>query len=143
MKSKIDSLLPHTLPAILLQEIVAQDGNSLTATARLGELQSPWMETAGMPIAFGLEIIAQAAAIAIFSQVSADHPKKKLAGGRLVSTDRFHSSTEFLPADREIAVTAELLESSSMGYYRCAGRIREGDRELLSVEFTVLTMQKQ
>ncbi|MGE9290206.1 MAG: hypothetical protein ACQKBT_04395 [Puniceicoccales bacterium] len=137
------SLLPHTPPAILLQEITQKEPGILTATTVLGELNSPWMEPPGMPVAFGMEIIAQAAALVITSKAKADPDSRKLIGGRLVSSNLFRSVVEYLPANDILHVTAQLVDSSAMGYFRFNGQIKLDGKELLFVEFTVLALYSE
>ncbi|MBC2601040.1 hotdog family protein [Puniceicoccus vermicola] len=143
MTDSVASLLPHTPPAILLQEMIRKEPGSLTATTILGELGSPWMEAQGMPIAFGMEIIAQTAALVITSQAKEDPNSRKLIGGRLVSSNIFRTEHEYLPKNDKLSVTAQLADSSAIGYFRFNGRIERGDEELLFVEFTVLALYSE
>ena len=142
MKPSIADLLPHSPPAVLLQQIEERGEGSLTASVILDSIDSPWIEPEGMPVAFGLEIIAQAAALLISETPRDEEETGRLIGGRLASCNRFSTGIGHLPIEPKLFVTAELHGASSMGYFQIHGDIRDARGELLSVECTVLALRE-
>lgn len=117
----VDAVLPHAAPAILLEHFWPPNGKTLEARVRLGRLQLVWAEAAGLPSAFAIEMLGQAAAIYLRCGEHGD----ALTGGRLALCEALELASTHLPLDQELGVQVTYQDGSSQGYHKFSGSVFE------------------
>lgn len=136
----VTELIPHRPPFLFVDDIVSADENGLTArrTWRPDEFfyQGHYP---GAPITPGVllcEAVFQAAAVHVARTWAAAHPGEKPSGVPLlakISDVRFRSPV--YPGD---TITIEVRRKDSLaGFIMMSGSVRNGDKRVLSVDFSV------
>lgn len=111
---RLEELLPHAGPMLLLDEVLAVDGERIRArtTARRDGLFTAAREP-GVPAWMGMEYLAQAiAAWSGYRELEQGNPVRP---GFLVGARTFHSSVGTIPADVVLTVEAERLMEDRAG----------------------------
>lgn len=135
MNARLAELLPHGYPAILLtgwREDARDDG--LTAVTCLRETQSLWLEEAGLPAAYALELLGQAAAVFLRLRATGE----ALTGGRMVACDSFQARVAHFPPDVTLTLPVRYLGGSSQGFHKFTGTVEHEGRILADATFSVL-----
>lgn len=113
----IAELLPHRDTMLLLDRVVASDGESLTAALRVPP--GAWYsdEKGNMPAWIGIELMAQAIAahVALEALSQSKLPKQ----GVLLGTKAYRSDAPSFPAGAELLIAVHLLfrDESGLGAY--------------------------
>ena len=138
---RIEDLLPHREPMLLVDAVEAADDQSVVCSTRL----RPGMLLAGedgVAAVFGLEMGAQAAAVhAALRRLGTSGPVGKPKHGYLVGirTARFHDTV--LPLSQQLRIEARCHGSAGpMAIYDVSVRTLDGDRLLMEGRISVWTL---
>lgn len=108
----IHELIPHDVPMVLLDRVVAADDQGLTATVAIRP-ESLFAEAAGVPAWVGIEYMGQA--IAAWAGVRARQRGEQVRIGFLVSTRRYEPGCSHFPAGLELTVHVAPVTDNDVG----------------------------
>ena len=133
-------LLPHRPPMLLLRTVLTHAPGETCCEAHLG---AHFARACGGQVtaAFGLELIAQAAAVHhALCQLETVGGHTRAVRGLLLSSRRLHLSARTLPTDESltVVVTSGLGPPGPGGLIRFEGRVEVLGRVLVSGDATVL-----
>ncbi|WOO42331.1 hypothetical protein [Rubellicoccus peritrichatus] len=125
--------LPHEPPMVLLHEIKWVNDQGLSASVHLGN-NDIFDSRADVPIAWAMEIIAQAAA----AYVGINYRVKGYTSGRLIRASSFSANATFIPKSTKLTAMVTKIAESEMGVFLFQGSLSEGDVILAEASFTIL-----
>ncbi|MBO0756370.1 MAG: hypothetical protein J2P54_10950 [Bradyrhizobiaceae bacterium] len=133
---RIEELLPHARPMILLDEVTGIDEGRLSAalTVRPG---TPFFEAGrGVPAYVAIEWMAQACGVYVgVTSLDAGQPIRL---GLLLGTRNFRATVPwFLEGERLIVVAAPVFMNAEMGAFDCRVSRAASDVELATATLTV------
>ena len=115
---KVAELVPHKPPMLLLDEVLAVDGASLTALVRLTD-SSPFVEDGRVPALISLEYMAQG--IAAFAGAARRAKDQLPRLGFLLSCRTMTIDVDELAVGDELLVTVQQVWSDELlGNFECA-----------------------
>jgi predicted hotdog family 3-hydroxylacyl-ACP dehydratase len=133
---RIEDLLPHTRPMILLDEVISVDEGSLSAalTVRAGR---PFFE-AGHGVAAHVAIEWMAQTCGAYVGVSALQAGQPIRMGLLLGTRDFQASVPWFVEGRRLNVTATVvLMDPQLGSFDCVVTDGENGSELAKARLTL------
>lgn len=129
----VAALLPHAAGAILLDEIVAADESSLSATVVVGP-DSPFYGEAGIPAHVGIEYMAQACGA--FSGMQARREGAAPRIGFILGTRRYLATQAWFANGTRLLISVTLVyRDGEVGMFDCT--IRCGDTLLAAAQLIV------
>ncbi|WP_444998347.1 ApeP family dehydratase [Aliikangiella sp. IMCC44359] len=122
----VGELIPHSDPMVLLDKVVEQSEQSLTAEITIREESRFYdLQEQGVPTWVAIEYMAQA--IAALAGVRSKLNNEPINLGFLLGTRKFHIINQFLPADKTYQIEVEQLymDDSGLASFDCI--IRSGE----------------
>jgi len=136
---KIDELLPHAQPMILLDELVAAREDGVDAVRTVGPKDPFFVPGKGVPSYVGLEYMAQSCGV--FAGLQSKLRQKPVQVGFLLGTRNFHAALPWFPENERLVVSVhEVLRQGTMGVFEC--RIRMGTSEVATATLNLYSQQK-
>lgn len=132
----IETLVPHSGPALLLDCVIEAREDGITAAVTPGA-DHPYLDPAlgGVPVWVGIELMAQA--VAAHAGLEGRQRGEAPRVGYLVGTRRFTTHVSCFPVGTplEVEATRLYLEESGLGAYDC--RVRSRGAEWARATITV------
>jgi len=129
----VEDLVPHRAPMILIDEVVAAEGVTLTARVRLTD-SSPFMQSGQLPALITLEYMAQS--IAAFAGMKGRKKGEPVKLGLLMSCREMTLAVDFLQAGDELTiVVTEVWSDDNLGNFDCF--VRRGDEMISQASLSV------
>jgi predicted hotdog family 3-hydroxylacyl-ACP dehydratase len=129
----IADLLPHTGPALLLDDVIARTETGLSASVTIGPL-SPFHRDNGVPAHVGIEYMAQTCGA--FSGARARLAGEQPRVGFLLGTRRYQSVRGWFADGERLVVTSDLVyRDAEVGVFDCL--IRSGDEVVAKAQLIV------
>ena len=133
---RIEEVLPHARPMILLDEVTGMDESGLSAalTVRPG---TPFFKAGrGVPAYVAIEWMAQACGA--YVGVTALDARQPVRMGLLLGTRNFRATVPwFLPGERLIVLAAPVFMNAEMGAFDCRVSRAANDVELATASLTL------
>ncbi len=134
ISNDIKELLPHTEPIILIKSIAKFIGDSIECITLFSD-RNYFNDKNGIPVYWGIEIIAQAAAIHIIKNKSF----ATAISGRLIKARKIDFKSNYIPYDTRLRIYAKQVISSESGLFIYEGYIKtEKGEEYLIAELGIL-----
>lgn len=129
---KLSELLPHEPPMVLLDSIQEIAPGRVLAQVCFTE-GAPQSTPEGVPSAWGLEMIAQAAALLVVTSAG----RQGCTQGRVIKVARFKANQHFLPVATRLNVEVTQIVASESGVYLFEGSVTVGDSRLVEAALTL------
>jgi predicted hotdog family 3-hydroxylacyl-ACP dehydratase len=129
-------LVPHTGQAVLLDEVLEETAQGITAAVRIVRSHPFYSEAlGGVPTWVGIELMAQA--IAAHAGLIGLREHKQPRAGYLLGTRRYRPTVPAFPEGMRLTIRVKrlYLEDSGLAAYDCS--IQDGDTLLIQATLTV------
>ena len=127
LQKPLESFLPHSHPMVLIRSIEQLDEHLIECKTRFQDAAFFGCKQ-GVPIAWSVEIIAQACALF----VAIHKYGTNITTGRLLKCGGFEFRTPYLPYDQELMVSANLDVAGDSGLWIFEGTIKDQTETLLA-----------
>lgn len=116
MNYRIEQLLPHAPPMVLLDEILDHGGGQLTAAVTIRD-DSHFMQSEGVPSYVGIEYMAQA--VAAYGGFEALKEQRPVRVGYLLGTRKFIAKVPFFRVGDRLAVRVSVIYIDVLSSFAC------------------------
>lgn len=132
---RIDQVLPHASPMILLDNVLDCTPESLTASVIIHPAQ-PFLAAEGVPTHVAIEYMAQACGA--FVGIEALHAGLSPQVGLLLGTRNFFARRKWFARNERLFVTVEVVyRENEMGVFDCHVTENDQDEAVASARLTV------
>lgn len=130
----IDSLLPHSAPMVLLDQVECVRDHGLTASLTIRP-ESLFCESSGVPAWVGMEYMGQT--IAAYAGLLARNRGETVRIGFLVSCRRYEPTVSFFAPGAKLSVSADAvtLNDTGLRVFECG--IYHGETQLVCANLNV------
>lgn len=118
----VESLLPHTPPLVLIDRIVQLEQDAITCEVNFPN-DGFFRDSAGIPVAWSVEILAQACALFVSIQCYGTG----ITQGRLLKCRCFEFFTSHLPYESLLKVSTKLTMAGDSGLWFFTGDLRDAN----------------